>query len=965
MNNIKYFVLFLFISISSVLYAQNGTIRGTVFDGLTGESLPGVTIFIEENSKGTITDLDGKFNLSVAAGIYDVRVSFISFETVKLENINVKAGEVTLINNIGLKEVSFEIASAVVTAKAIRNTETALVAMKQKSLTLFDGISAAGLRKTGDSDAASSVKRITGVSISNGKYVYVRGLGDRYTKTILNGVDIPGLDPDRNTLQMDIFPSNIIDNIIVYKSFSVDLPADFTGGVVDIELKDFPEERKGSISLSAGYNPNFHFNSDYLTYEGGRTDYLGFDDGTRNIPATSDIPFFSEAIADPNGETGLRYKEILNGFNSTMAAKKQTSFMDYDFGVSYGDQKPLKNVTVGYNLAFSYKNNTEFYENAEFGRYGLASDPNETELVLRSQTIGNYGVNNVFLTGLAGFAIKTKSSKFRINYIHLQNGESKAGIFDFTSRDVGSEFDAFQHTLLYTQRSLSNLLLDGKHSFNDSKWEVVWKLSPSISKIEDPDIRFTRYAYGANDLVIGTESGFPERVWRDLEEINLGGVLHISKKFKFIEQDAKLKFGGAYTYKERNFIIRSYAINVRNIPLTGDPNELFAEENLWPYENNIGRGTTYEAGFIPINANQFNAKVDYAAAYISTELNVLKNMKATVGVRAENYVQHYTGQDQQGENIFENDKVLDDLSFFPSINLIYKLKEKQNIRLSYSKTIARPSLKELSYAQIFDPISGITFIGGLSDDIGIDNNGNEIVYWDGNLVKTDIHNLDLRWELFQNNGHIISVSGFYKRFRNPIEMVQFATTQKIQIQPRNVGNGELLGAELEFSQSFGIINETLNNFSLSSNFTYVQSRVKLSDSEYDSRVLSARTGQTIDKYRDMAGQSPYLLNIGFTYDGGTNSFWEGLEGGLYYNVQGKTLQVVGIKDRPDIYTQPFHSLNLNLTKQFKKGFGIGLKVKNILNSKIESVYNSYKAADQYYELRETGTSYNISLSYKF
>lgn len=965
MSNIKYFVLFLFILTSVALNAQNGIIRGTVFDGVNGESLPGVTIYIESNAKGTITDLDGKFNLSVEPGTYDVRISFISYETVKIESVNVKAGEVTLLNSVGLKEATFEIASAVVTAKTIRNTETALVALKQKSPNLFDGISAANLRKTGDSDAASSVKRITGVSVSDGKYVYVRGLGDRYTKTVLNGVDIPGLDPDRNTLQMDIFPSNIIDNIIVYKSFSVDLPADFTGGVVDIELKDFPEERRGSISLSAGYNPNFHFNSDYLSYDGGKTDYLGFDDGTRSIPATSDIPFFSEAIADPNGETGLKYKEILNGFNSTMAAQKQTSFMDYDFGVSYGDQKPLKNVTVGYNLAFSYKNNSEFYENAEFGRYGLASDPDETELVLRAQTVGNYGVNNVFLSGLAGFAIKTKNSKFRINYIHLQNGESKAGIFDFTSRDVGSEFDAFQHTLLYTQRSLSNLLIDGKHSFNDSKWEVVWKLSPTISKIEDPDIRFTRYAYGATDLVIGTESGFPERTWRDLEEINLGGVLHITKKFKFNEQDAKLKFGGAYTYKERDFTIRSYAINVRNIPLTGDPNELFAEENLWPYEDNIGRGTTYEAGFIPTNANQFNARVDYAASYVSTELNIIKNIKAIVGVRAENYVQHYTGQDQQGENILDNEKVLDNLNFFPSINLIYNLKEKQNIRLSYSKTIARPSLKELSFAQISDPVSGITFIGGLSDDVGIDNEGNDIVYWNGNLISTDIHNLDLRWELFQTNGHMLSVSGFYKKFSNPIEMVQFATTQKVQIQPRNVGDGQLLGAELEFRQSFDILSESLSNFSIASNFTYVHSRVKLSQSEYDSRVLSARTGQTIDEYRNMAGQSPYLLNIGLTYDGGTNGIWESLEGGLYYNVQGKTLQVVGIKDRPDIYTEPFHSLNLNLTKQFKKGFGIGFKVKNILNSKVETVYKSYEANNQYYEFRETGTSYSISLSYKF
>jgi len=697
MSNLKFLVLLILVSLSSSIYAQNGIIRGTVFDGVSGESLPGVTIYIEKLARGTITDLDGKFNLSVAPGVYNVRVSFISYETVSMENVKVSEDNVTLLNDISLKEATFEIASAVVTAKAIRNTETALLALKQKSPNLFDGISAVTLRKTGDSDAASSVKRITGVSVTNGKYVYVRGLGDRYTKTILNGVDIPGLDPDRNTLQMDIFPTNIIDNIIVHKSFSVELPADFTGGVVDIELKDFPEERKGSISISAGYNPNSHFNSDYLTYEGGSTDFLGFDDGTRAIPAVSDIPQYAETYI--NTETSARYRSILDGFGKTMAAQKETSFMDYDLAISFGNQKLIKRYTIGYNIAFSYKNSTDFFQNAEFGRYGLAtSDPGITELELRDKRIGDYGVNNVFLSGLAGFAIKTKTSKYRINLIHLQNGESKAGIFDFTSRDVGSEFDAFQHALYYTQRSLTNLFIDGKHSYNNSKWEINWKLSPTISKIEDPDIRFTRYAYGAtqNDLVIGTESGFPERSWRELEEINLSGVAHVAKKFSLNKQEAKLKFGAAYTYKQRDFIIQTFAINVRDIPLTGDPNELFQDENLWPYNGDVGRGTTYEASFIPANSNQYNADVNYIAGYISTEMNILKNIKAIIGVRAENYIQHYTGRNQQGDKVLNNEEVINDLDLFPSVNIIYNVTEKQNIRFSFSQTIARPSFKELS-----------------------------------------------------------------------------------------------------------------------------------------------------------------------------------------------------------------------------------------------------------------------------
>ncbi|MGC9344449.1 MAG: carboxypeptidase-like regulatory domain-containing protein, partial [Bacteroidales bacterium] len=515
MNRTFYFIAFfllLFLKASS----QQGTIRGTVFDAATGEFLPGVTIYISEIQKGTITDLDGKFSLAAQAGTYSLRVSFISYETINIEDIEVKSGEVTVLDDMGLQVAKMDISEVTITASAIRNTENALLAMKKKSSNLMDGISAVNLRKIGDSDAASSIKRIPGVSLEGGKYVYVRGLGDRYTKTILNGVDIPGLDPDRNSLQMDIFPTNIIDNIIVHKSFSAELPADFTGGVIDIAIKDFPEEKKAGVSFSAGYNPNSHFIDDYLSYEGGSTDFLGFDDGTREIPATENIPFFSQVVGNPNGPTAQRYKEILGNFNPTLKAMEQKSFMDYSLSASFGNQKALEKFTIGYNFALSYKNNTEFYRDAEYGRYGLSGDPNIYEMDVRELQTGNYGVNNVFLNGMAGFAIKTMKSKFRFNLFHLQNGESRAGIYDYTNADQGSIFYGFQHNLDYSQRSLTNLLIDGKHTFSDSGWEFEWKLSPTLSMIEDPDVRFIRYEDRDGEYSIGTEVGFPERIWRDL-----------------------------------------------------------------------------------------------------------------------------------------------------------------------------------------------------------------------------------------------------------------------------------------------------------------------------------------------------------------------------------------------------------------------------------------------------------------
>jgi hypothetical protein len=958
----KLIISIIFVLFIIPLSAQEGFIRSTVFDAETGEFLPGVTILIEGTTIGTITDLDGKFSLGAAPGTHNLTISYISYQSQTIRDVVVKAGEATVLDEIGMKEASFELSEVTVTAKEVRNTENALFTIKMKSANVVDGISATNLRKIGDSDAASSMKRVSGVSVEGGKYVYVRGLGDRYTKTILNGVDIPGLDPDRNTIQMDIFPTNIIDNIIVHKSFSADLPADFTGGVIDIEIKDFPEEKTGNISFAAGINPSMHFNSNYLTYNGGKTDFLGFDDGTRAIPATENIPFYSQALSDVQGPTGLRYREILEGFNPTMAAEKQNSFMDYGLGFSFGNQLPGKKVTWGYNLALSYKNESEFYENAEYGRYGLLADPSVYEMEVREFQTGNYGVNNVLLSGLAGLALKTNKSKYRINLMHLQNGESRAGIFDYTGSDQGSEFNAFQHNLDYSQRSLTNLLIDGKHNLGNSKWNITWKLSPTLAKMEDPDIRFTRYEIGDNGTyTIGTEVGFPERIWRELDELNIAGILHVAHDFDFRGNKSVLQFGGAYTFKERDYVIRSYALNIRDIPLTGNPDELFYEENLWPYYGDAGRGTTYEARFIPTNPNEFNASTNNVAGYVSTELGVFKNLKTMFGIRLENYMQRYTGRDQNGENILNNDVVLDELGFFPTISLIYNLTDKQNLRLSYSKTIARPSFKELSYAEIYDPITGRTFIGGLFED---KDNVSEIVYWDGDLTTTDIHNFDLRWELFQQNGQMFSVSGFYKKFNNPIEIVQYAT-QTGAFQPRNVGDGEVFGAETEFRLNLETFTQSLKSFRFMFNFTFTESRIQLSKTEYDSRVLNAREGQTIDEYRDMAGQAPFIINSGLSYNGGEKGFWEGFEAGLYYNVQGQTLQYAGIVDRPDIYLEPFHSLNFNSNKKLGKNdrIQLGLKIENILNSSKASIFKSYNATDQYFEKLDPGFRFQLRFTY--
>ncbi len=941
--------------------SQPATISGSVFDDKTGETLPGVTVFLEGTTLGTLTDFDGKFTLQVPPGKYTLRISFISYETVYFRDVVLTAGKTIPFDNIRLKESLIQLSEVTVTAKAATNTETSVMYIKQKGAGLIDGLSAAGLRKTGDSDVASSMRRVTGVSLEGGKYVYIRGLGDRYTKTLLNGMDIPGLDPDRNTLQMDIFPSNIIDNIIVSKTFTVNLPADFTGGITDITTRNMPEGKMLQITLSAGFNPSMHFNPDYLYYKGGSTDWLGFDDGTRKIPATTDIPRFSEVVGNPGGTKAQRYRSILQSFSPEMSPDRKSSLMDYNFGITAGNSVKRAKTTWGYHLSLSYKNTTELYRDARYARYGLYADPSVTKLEVRESQAGDYGVKSTILGALAGISLQTATAGYRLTILHLQNGESKAGTFNYINNDQGSYFEGIQYNLEYSQRSLTNLLFQGTHRLKNDKWKIDWRLAPTLSTLYDPDVRFTRYEIRGDKYSISTEAGFPERIWRDLIEVNLAGKLHAERKIRLKGRDGLLAFCASTTYKNRDYIIRNFQINLRSVELTGNPDEIFDPGNLWPYNNDPRKGTTYETPFIPNNPNKYTSTGLNNAVYASVDLPVTRKIKAIIGLRTELYTQHYTGSDQLGTRVLNSEKVLDETGFFPALNVIYAVKENSNLRLALTRTTARPSFKELSYAEIFDPITGRVFIGGLFRDA---NDQKGIVYWDGNLKSSDIANADLRYEWFGNSGQTFSAGVFYKYFNNPIEIVQFAT-QAGAFQPRNVGDGFVTGAELEFRKRLDFLSPVLQNILFTTNFTYSVSGIKLSETEYSSRLANARTGEQIEKYRSMAGQSPYLINAGLSYEGSNMGFARKLEAGICYNVQGKTLEVAGIADRPDIYSVPFHSLQFNISKTFGQAdqYQAGVKIDNLLQQQRASVYRSYQAAGEYYARTTSGILIQATFKY--
>lgn len=927
------------------LNAQSGTVTGTVIDGEFSEPLAFANVLVKGTTTGTTSDFDGKYVLNLDPGNYTLVFSFVGYNTTEISDVVIKAGQETLVD-VTLNTNSLE--TVVITTSVQRNTDNAVLDFQKNSATLLDGLSAQSIKKTGASNLASAVKSVPGVSVQGGKYVYVRGLGDRYTKSILNGVDIPGLDPDRNTIQMDIFPANILDNVIVIKSAAAEYPADFTGGVIDIVTKDFPTKKQASISLGMGYNPDMHFNGDYLNYTGSDTDFFGYDDGTRNLPINRYQPIpgtFDER---------LLLNSLTGKFNTELAAKRENSGMNFDLGFTLGNQYDLGENRIGYQTSFSYKNQTTFYENRIDG--GYIKNPNDTSdnnLIAVLDSNGSEGINNIILNALAGVVFKTEKSKFKFTGMHIQNGESSAGVFDQIISQGGSggaNEPLSKNALIYTERSVTNFLLGGKHRFSDDEdsWNFEWKVSPTFSKVYDKDHRITPLQQAGNDefFISPSASTFPIRIWRWLQEENWAVKMDFDKKFEAFQRPAKIKFGANLVYKFRDFSIDDYTFNIRgddSFIADGDVDQLLNPANLWDPEGDNGTHLVFGDQFNPNDA--YEGENFIFASYLSTELSFTERLKSIIGLRTEMYESYYTGQD--GEIIFDEVKVLDEFDFFPSANLIYELTDESNLRASYSRTTARPSFKEQSNAQIFDPITSRLFIGAL----GVEP-----------LVPTYVNNFDLRYERFGEDGQMVALSGFYKDFTDPIEL-RFFLEAPTQITPANLGNAVVYGGEFEFRQALGFISENLKNLRFNANVSVIKSELTMADDEFEARVANARDGETIDRERDLQGQSPFLINAGLDF----NDPDIGLQTGLFFNVQGKTLEVVGAGPVPDVYTMPFNSLNFTFNKTLgKEGrSAIDIKVSNILGDERESVYQSFGTQDQIFSLRQPGTEFSLGYSYKF
>ncbi len=917
---------------------RKGTLTGKVLDNEISDVLPFANVVVKEETIGTTTDFDGLYELSLPKGTYTIIFSLMGYETKEISGVVIESGEVTELNS-SLGSVSNQLQEVIVKTTTRQNTEQSVLQTQKKSINMLDGISAQTFEKIGASNSAAAVKSVPGVSVQGGKYVYVRGLGDRYTKSILNGVDIPGLDPDRNTIQMDIFPTNIVDNIQVVKTFTANYPADFTGGVVNIITKNFPNKESYSVSLSAEYMPKMHFNSNYLTYKGSKTDILGFDNGKRNMPVSRNTRIPSPSENDPK----LSY--LTSIFQPEMKAKKSDSYMNTNIGFTAGNQYKIgEDKKIGYIASFNYKEDYILFEDYENGNYRKSADKSVYELEEAKIQKGNLSKNNVLLSGLAGLTLKTPKSKYSLTGLHIQNGISTAG---YMKQEIifSDAVTIFKDNIDYKQSQITNVLLSGVHNSENGKWKINWKLSPTLSKIEDKDSRVAPFQYDEDSdtySISPSSAGSPSRYWRNLNQMNAVGILDLTYKHKLFNRKARVLFGGNYVYKQRDFSIDKYTFGVRGHSgqaWNGNADEILNPRNIWTVTEKTG---TYLIGnYEPTNT--FDAYQTVASGYISEVFQITENLKSIIGVRFEKFDMFYTGQNNQGNIVYNNKKVQDKADFFPSVNFIYVLNEETNLRAAYGRTTARPSFKEASITQIFDPISSTTFNGNI------------------NLKPTYIDNFDVRYEKFGKEAQMFAVSAFFKNFKDPIELTYFASATD-QFQPQNLGSAIVLGTEFEIRKNFNFLGDNFRDFSINLNASLIYSQMEMSNAELKLRQLSQRDNEKTDTKRNLQGQSPYLINAGFNYHNE-----KGWMANLYYNVQGKTLQVVGTGDVPDVYTMPFNRLDFIVNKSFGKDFSstISFSVKNILNDDMDSFYQSYKAQDKVFSHFSTGRGFSMGYTYKF
>ncbi len=924
MKTIKlFFALAVFLSLFSIHADDNkdGKITGKIYDASNGSALPEAVVKLDILNKGTASDLDGKFELKdIKAGEYNLKVSYIGYiqKNVKIE---IKPYEV-LNMEIVMEPESMSIDTLTIEAKRLDNNEAGLLLKQQKSESIFDGISEQQIKRAPDAAASDVLKRVTGVSIVNDKFVYVRGTSERYSLTTLNGAIVPSSEPDKKAFSFDLFPSNLIDNIIISKSYTSDQPGSFSGGLLQVTTKDFPEVFTLTYSTTGSYNTNTT-GKDFLTYNAGQSKLIfynsGFDDGLRSLPSI----FPGQRIIN-SYFSNQDLKTFGKAFRNNWGQFNVKAPLNAGFQISAGNKFNLFKKPFGILFAYTYKNS--------FSNEELERNQYNTDLSALESFTGRESKYSVMSGGLLNFVYKLSDfNKIGVKNTYSISSDDETSYLDGWKIMPSEENDYRLYQTRFTQRSLISTQVSGEHYISSlGKLNLNWLASYSESRRNEPDQksmtyqreRFTSDPYIARlSSIANNDAG--DRYFSELKDINRNGSFDFTIPFFKLDgtSQTKLKTGifaslTTRTYKARDFAPKNYGSYVL---IYQGLDTIFRPENI--DTNKL----VYEE--ITRESDSYSAKDENYAGYLMLDVPV-KKLRVIAGIRFEYNRQRISTYGRILEPInadLKNNDVL------PSLNLTYSLNERMNIRGSFSQTVSRPELREISPNGYFDFNTGVNITGN------------------SQIQRSLIQNYDLRYEFFPAPGEILSFSLFYKNFDSPIEQVYALGQNNPVITFENAKNGaKNYGIELELRKNLGFMSKYLKDFSFNGNLSLVNSRVKIEN--------TSATQQT----RKMQGQSPYTINLGLYYD----NFNLGTSVNLVYNKFGRRVSEVGKNGFNDIEEIGNDVVDFSVSQKLFKYFELKFTAKDILNK--DKVFEQ-KVGNEFKTVRriKSGTDYSLTASYKF
>ncbi len=969
---------------------QSGTIAGILVDGDTGETLVGASAIIEGTDTGDASDINGAFSFEAAVGTYTVVFSYLGYNRVTINGVQVSEGEVTHLE-ITLSPDAIEIGEVVVEAALLLDNEAGLLRGRSRAIAVSDAISAQAISRSGSGDAAAAMTKVTGASVVAGRYVYIRGLGDRYASTTLNGSALPSADPDRKAFQLDLFPAALLENIVTLKTFTPDKPGDFSGGLIDVATKALPESFTLQVSSTLTYDELSSGIDNFLSYPGGGSDWRGRDDGSRALPyilqdkaPEEDMPRehdLRDIRLGVTNEIRTARADSLNAFarafNSVMSPSQKSVPASYSFSAAVGGRNRVLGRPLGITGSLTYDRSYTYYDDGVFSKWQLTGgdvagvdnltsdtyfgpDP-DLELISRADPLeagsfANMRGSDEVHWGASGTIAYQPADTHELAFTALR---TQSGIQEATLlggfRDQNSTATFFTRSLDYEQRALSSYQVRGEHVFRPLI--VEWKGSRSSNTQAEPDLRFFSSVQNIQVTPAGIDTTYslgggnappPQRYFRDLSEDNLGGVLDVSLTFRqWTGLGAKFKVGGLYEDGDRSFRQRRFEYDegreIRFRDFGGDAESFFNPDNLGVLDTLIvGDIVAYNAGLYilensPKRAN-YDATRSVRAGYAMLELPLSPWMKVVGGVRMESTRMTTESLD---ESLPEEQRlgILDQTDILPSVNLVFTLRENMNLRAAATRTLARPTFRELA------PFQSFNFVGG---DI---QEGNPL------LDRTLITNLDSRWEWLLRPGEILAASAFYKRLDQPIERVLRTVGEGRFISFQNVERGAVYGLELEARKRLNAIsdNPALRRLSIGGNFSLVKSAVDIPEAEMVN-ILASDPGASPTRRLD--GQSPYLLNLNASYENHDS----GTTASLFYHVFGDRLLVVTEGATPDVFEKSRADLDLTLTQDLPANFRVKGTLKNILGTDLRQI-QTFKDRIYDYISYSRARTFSLGLSY--